>query len=154
MEKNDFLKLVKEILCNHNFTKVKNSYYLNCDENVIAVVGLQKSYYGEYYYIEYGFCVKSTNEFMPYPKIQQSDIRKRIVFNLNGDTPDQVLYESIDPVAFQNVMSNVLENEILPAVGNAKDYIKKNIGRYIPVMKRKAIDELDLNDVIGDITVI
>ncbi len=74
MTKEEFIKVISVQLKKHGFYKKSNHFYLNCENSFVCVIGLDKSNYGPYYYIEYGFAVSTINPKMPWPKFSELNI--------------------------------------------------------------------------------
>ena len=72
MTKQDFLKQIWLFFKQYGFVKHGNHFYLDCENDFVCVAGLYKSNYGNYYYMEYGFAIKSINPRMPCTKFSES----------------------------------------------------------------------------------
>ena len=111
MEKIEFQKLCKNIFKRNGFIARGNNFYFETD-SLFLVFGLQHSFYGSYYYIEYGVAVKATNPYMPWPKYYQVDYgeeRIEFCFDPDGDT-EAVFY---DDAAFNiDKFTEILESSI------------------------------------------
>jgi hypothetical protein len=57
MNKKELAKIIDDVLKPHGFKKKGNYWRLECDE-LIKIVNLQKSQWGDQYYINYGFDIK------------------------------------------------------------------------------------------------
>ena len=84
MNDTEFKKIVQESTSKYGFQYCKKNYYCDLD-NVIIVINLQKSDFNNYYYINYGFCVKDIHNEIQYPKWNECDITSRFVNAMNKD---------------------------------------------------------------------
>lgn len=57
MDKNDILRLIDEIFLPLGFKRKGNNWCFDCDE-LLKIVNLQKSNYGNSFYINYGYVIK------------------------------------------------------------------------------------------------
>jgi len=74
MEKKSFLKYCADTFKANGFERKGNNYYYDNQNGILFVFGLQKSSYGPYYYIEYGFAFRETNKHWPYPHYYELDM--------------------------------------------------------------------------------
>lgn len=74
---------------------------------MVIVFGIQTSRYGEYCYLEYGYCFNSINKNFPYPKFNQlnlncgrvmTDMGNAIVFGKIDENTMDALEETIDGI--------------------------------------------------------
>ena len=82
MTKNEFLKQLSDFFSDKGFICKKMHFYKEITSEVLIVFGLYASKYGEYYYLENGFCFKSISKFLPFPKYNQLNLNcGRIMFD-------------------------------------------------------------------------
>ena len=82
MTKNEFLKQLSDFFSDKGFICKKMHFYKKITSEVLIVFGLYASKYGEYYYLENGFCFKSISKFLPFPKYNQLNLNcGRIMFD-------------------------------------------------------------------------
>ncbi|MBQ6932419.1 MAG: DUF4304 domain-containing protein [Clostridia bacterium] len=74
MEKSTFLQFYENEFSKHGFIKHKKGYYLNGEKEVLCGISLQKSGYGNAYYINYFFCLGDFSNEKDYPLLYDSDI--------------------------------------------------------------------------------
>ena len=74
MKRQEFDSKLTSLFAQRGFICKKKTYYKEISNEVTIVFGLQKSSYGAYYYLEYGFCFGSINQNMPYPKLCQINL--------------------------------------------------------------------------------
>lgn len=104
MKKEEFLKLSSSVFKDFGFTKKGNNFYYDFNDEFLGVFGLQKSAFDAYYYVEFGFAIKSLNPKMPFPKYHEVNLSfGRIEFNFNIDSK-AVYYENLDEKAFKAIL--------------------------------------------------
>jgi hypothetical protein len=64
MQKKDLIKSLDDFIKTYGFKKKGSDWYLSTDE-IIKIISLQKSSYGNYYYLNYGFQIKELLEKHP-----------------------------------------------------------------------------------------
>src|SRR6476646_8612696 len=81
MEKRQFIKYLDTILNPYGFVKKANYWYLN-NKELIKVINVQKSDFGNMYYLNYGFIVSKLAEINPdmhiYNRLGSLDTRENI----------------------------------------------------------------------------
>ena len=121
MEREKLKKTVKEILQNYGFKKIKNSFYFNTKDFLI-VIDLQKSMYDDYYYLNYGFCIESMNDYMPYPKTYQCEINMRGLI----DNDNAIMhYHNVNEDTFIHEFKKAINIEIVPIIKEGKSALAK-----------------------------
>ena len=101
MTKELFLKTIGTLLKKYGFIRKGQHYYLNCENDISCVIGLQKSGFGDYYYMEYGFAIQSLNPKMPYPKFSE--------LNINCG---RIMIGQHEAIHYENICDRDLENEL------------------------------------------
>lgn len=126
MEKKEFVKMLKSFFQQKGFVYNKQHFYFDAQNDIVYVVGIDTVPGRDYVYIEQGFCFKSANINMPYPKFQQTNIRcRRIRSTIEGTFS----YKEYD----ENAVSNIL-TQIEPSIDKAisgTDSIEKIIKEYV-----------------------
>lgn len=84
MDNTEFKMIVRENTSKFGFKYCKKNYYYEAD-NLIVVIGLQKSNFDNSFYINYGFCVKDIHDDLQYPKSNECDITGRFINETNKD---------------------------------------------------------------------
>src|SRR5258708_5882436 len=87
MEIKTFKKNINDVLTLNGFLKNKNYYYIN-SEDIIFVIGLQKSNFSNSYYINIGIIIKKLNPTLENPRDVDGDIRARFSFEEKGKESD------------------------------------------------------------------
>ena len=122
MTKVEFLKQCTTFFSRKKFSCRNNHYYKEVSRDVLIVFGIQMSRYGGYCYLEYGYCFKSINKYLPYPKFNQlnlncgrimTDIGQAIVFERLDENVMGALEKTIDALVDQLInLANLGRNEI------------------------------------------
>ena len=135
MEKKQFKEFCKKEFEARGFKKQKNVFYL-VGHDLLCGVDLQKSDYGEMYYINYFYFIGAFENITDYPPRCESDIEGRIVVMSRRQTfqgkpfmTAQVEYEAYTEDELRPYFDRVFENEILPPVNYGKSFILDNLGK-------------------------
>lgn len=102
METAEFKKIVDEIIISNGMKKRKSFYYLEGNE-LVVVLGLQKSIYSLGYYFNLGYIIKDLND-KQYPMYTDGNVRLRLNFELDG--------KNTDIVSIQDVLKDQLVSEL------------------------------------------
>jgi len=106
-----FKKTVGDFLFGKGFTKKGNFYYLSF-ENLIIVIGFQKSNFSNGYYINIGYVITELNPNLLTPKDVDGDVRARFSIVLNEKKVD--LFD----------LDNLNEDELINAIDdNIRCYV-------------------------------
>ena len=145
MTKQYFLELISKYLKEKNFTKRGNNFYFDFKNDIMLIIGLQKSTYEEYYYFEYGFVFKKINSFMPYPKFHQANIRCGRI-NVNGRTT--IYYQRVSETDLLNALEKVLNRALSngqTGIERIKQYyIQSEKRNYMAIVGQKTLEYLGL----------
>ena len=74
MTKKQFLDEIAAFFCDNGFLRAKDHFYKDLSGDVMLVFGFQQSSYGKYGYMEYGYCFKSINRHLPFPRFNQMNL--------------------------------------------------------------------------------
>jgi hypothetical protein len=107
MEAKTFRKILENCLISEGYIKKGNRFFRESDE-VLIVVGVQKSSYSNELYINVGYLLKSLNEHIEGLNEIQGDIRTRFTTVLSGNLVDTFNPEKINDEA--EMREAVLEN--------------------------------------------
>lgn len=142
MDSSQFQKIFKECIGNIRFQYHKRNYYYN-NEDLVIVINKQKSNFGNYFYINYGFLVKSIHNGLNSPKISDCDIVGRFVYNNQGVERTDFQVEMIQETEFRKCIEDNLAKKIIPVM-NA------GIEKYFELFPRaKNVATLDLKKYLG-----
>ena len=112
MTKKEFIKQLNVYFTKRGFYYRKDHFYKEVYEDVLAVIGLQKSVYGGYGYLEYGYCFKSINDHMPYPMFWELNLR---LFRIMTSKGQAIEYENIDDLFMEDLeqrLDHIINNMI------------------------------------------
>src|SRR6478735_1536469 len=101
-----FKKTVAECLFTKGFSK-HGAYYCLISEEVITVIGFQKSNYSNAYYINLGYVISGLNPVLLTPRDVDGDIRARFSVVSNGKEID--VYE-LDRISESDLVESIKEN--------------------------------------------
>lgn len=134
MTKQEFKTFCKEEFYKRGFKKVKNMYYLDGEEDILCGINLQKSNFGNLYYINVKFFIKGFNEKFPYPTCYDADISGRMSVMSKTETcqgkhfmTGQIEYEEYTPEELREYFEKDFESWILPAVKEGTSFLAKKI---------------------------
>lgn len=123
---NNFKNIIKKILISYGFEEIKNYYYFSNDELMI-VIGLQKSRFSYDYYINYGFSLNRMREKSILPKPNNCDLLARFVIQDELDLRQNPAFdlESITSEELEKIIIENVEKSILPVIKNGiTEYFK------------------------------
>lgn len=134
MTKQEFKTFCKEEFYKRGFKKVKNMYYLDGEKDILCGIDLQKSNFGNVYYINVNFFIKGFNEKVPYPTYYDADIDGRMSAmskkaTCQGKTfmTSQIEYEEYTSIELREYFEKDFESWILPAVKEGTSFLAKKI---------------------------
>ena len=78
MDKNEFKAFCKNEFYKRGYRKIKNMYFLTGNEGVMSSIELQKSNYGEEYYVNFYFYIGNVSSSL-YPTLYEADVYGRII---------------------------------------------------------------------------
>lgn len=133
MDKKAFKEFCRKEFLKRGFKKVKSTYYL-AGKDLLCGIDLQKSNFGNEYYINYFFFLGDYFGSTQYPAYYESDIQGRIVamsktMTYQGShflTP-QIEYEEYTEEELLVYFDNEFETCILPPIYQGKKYILENL---------------------------
>jgi Domain of unknown function (DUF4304) len=118
MELKIFRKIINEAIESKGFSKKRSSYYLYVND-ILIIVGLQKSSYANGYYINIGYLISKLNPSVQKPNYYNGDVRARFTLDVENKKSDFFDLDS-------------LEDE---DIGKLKESIDANINKYVtPVL--------------------
>ena len=120
MTKNDFVKQLTSFFFHKGFSCQNKHYYKEVSSDVILVFGMQTSHYGESCYLEYGYCIKSINRYLPYPKFNQLNLNCGRIMTGMGKA---IAFEKIDETTMGDLLKTIdgIVNDMINLVGLGKD---------------------------------
>lgn len=133
MDKQQFKAFCKNELEARGFRKAKDVFYM-AGQDLLCGITLQKSNYGNAYYINYYYWIGEYHNPLNYPSIQSSDIEGRIKVMSKTQTHQgknfmttQIRYEEYAEAELKPYIATEFETVILPPVGLGKSYILTNL---------------------------
>jgi len=129
MTKQEFKNVTKDCFKNYGFRLKNNHFFLDLDE-LIIVVDLMKSNFGEYYYINFNFRIHALHENEPY--FGGSLIANYKNFELIGDphlhifltTNPELHYEGLSANEYKEALNAFLVRYFGPIKEKGLKYIK------------------------------
>lgn len=133
MDKNEFKCFCKNEFIKRGFVKQKNAFYL-FGRDILCGIDLQKSNYGDVYYINYSFFVGEFLNVTNFPTFYESDIYGRIVVMSKSQTyqgkrflTSQIEYGEYTEDELRSFFDKEFEEKILPPIYLGKKYILDNL---------------------------
>ena len=100
MTKTDFDREMRTIFKELGFLVKNRHFYKDVTDDIMIVFGLQSTVYGGgYSYLNYGYCFKSINKHMPYPKYGCFNIDCRRIGP--NEISDVFVYDELDTFDFE-----------------------------------------------------
>lgn len=134
MDKKQFKEFCKKEFNARGFKKYKNVFYLT-GPDLLCGIDLQKSNYGDVYYVNYYYFIGEFENITDYPTHYESDIQGRIAVMSRKQTfqgkqfmTAQVEYEEYTEEELRPYFDKAFEKEILPPVHYGKTFILDNLG--------------------------
>ncbi|MGG0177710.1 DUF4304 domain-containing protein [Gottfriedia acidiceleris] len=112
MDIKEFKKLVDEALLAKGMKKRRSDYYY-VNEEIISVLGLQKTSYTNGYYLNLGYFIKDLNT-KEFPKYTDGNIRLRFEFKINRKLTDLIDFHNVDKERLIEQFQMNINNYILP----------------------------------------
>lgn len=135
MDKEQFKTFCKKEFELRGFKKIKNVFYF-LGKDVLCGIDLQKSYYGDVYYINYYFFIGDYSNELFYPTYADSDIQGRMHVMSKKQTnhgkhfiTDQIEYIEYAEDDLRSFFENEFTKIILPPVYQGKKYILNNLNK-------------------------
>lgn len=116
MEEREFKNIVGNFLADKGFEKKRNFFYKR-DNNIVYVIGLQKSKYSNGFYLNVGYLIKELHPNDEYPKDVDGDVRIRFSWILPFSKKETDIFEIEGLSADQ---SNIIE-----------EFVSNNVERLI-----------------------
>ena len=143
MDKKQFREFCKNEFKARGFKKQRNVFYLT-GHDLLCGIDLQKSNYGEVYYVNYYYFIGDFENITDYPTHYESDIQGRIVVMSRKQTfqgkhfmTAQVEYEEYTEEELRSFFDKEFEERILPPIHQGKKYILDNLGKLYSLTLHK-----------------
>ena len=135
MDKKQFKEFCKKEFKSHGFRKQRKVFYLS-GHDLLCGIDLQKSNYGEIYYVNYYYFLGDFSNITEYPTHYESDIQGRIIVMSKTQTfqgkhfeTAQVEYEEYTEEELKPFFDMEFKSKILPPIEQGKKYILDNLGK-------------------------
>lgn len=135
MDKKQFKEFCKQEFLRKGFRKVKNTYYL-AGKDLLCGIDLQKSNFGNQYYINFFYCLGDYQNQSVFPTYYDSDIDARIIVMSKTQTYQgkpfltaQIEYEEYTEDELRVFFDKEFEERILPPIQQGKVFILENLGK-------------------------
>ena len=135
MNKVEFKAFCKREFESRGFKKQKNTFYLR-GFDVLCGIDLQKSNYGNTYYVNFWYVLDRNESKANYPTFYDSDIEGRILAMSKTQTVQgkhfltaMIEYEAYTEEELRPYFDKAFAERILPPVLQGKKYILDNIGK-------------------------
>lgn len=138
MTKDDFKKLCWSIFKEYGFRKQKKYFYFEGNSNIECYIDLQKSDYGESFYINCSFCVKNyfagsafvLENIVCFNRIQVMSVSMRD--DAGGCFLTQmIVYKDYTDEEISRYLRQALDEWIMPPLAKGGAYIVENEDKYI-----------------------
>ena len=136
----DFCKKELEL---RGFEKIKKMFYC-LGKDVLCGIELQKSNYGNRYYVNYYFFIGNFNIAIEYPERYDLDVQGRIVVMSKSQTvggkhflTSMIEYEEYTEEELRLYFDKEFEKKIIPPIRQGKTYILENLGKLYSLTLRK-----------------
>ena len=143
MDKNQFKAFCKKEFEARGFKKQKNVFYLT-GHDLLCGIDLQKSNYGDIYYVNYYYFIGEFENGIDYPTPYDSDIEERILAMSKTQTVHgkcfltaMIEYEEYTEEELRPYFDRAFEERILPPVYQGKKYILNNLGKLYSLTLHK-----------------
>ena len=133
MTKQEFLTLCDQVFKKYGFFRKGRHYYLDLGSDISGAILFQASDYGPAYYLNCGFSLKDSNSSLPYPKLTEVNMCRRISVpgkEKLANKPDSyeystemIEYELYDRNEIEDCLKNDLDTWVIPAIKYGMDYI-------------------------------
>lgn len=150
MDKKQFVAFCKREFEARAFIKINKAFYL-VGHDVLCGIDLQKSNYGEVYYINYYYFIGEFENIVNYPTHYESDIQGRIAVISKKQTfqgrrfmTGQIEYKEYTEEELRTCFAKEFEERILPPVHIGKKYILENLGKlyFLTLHKEEVMRKL------------
>ncbi len=143
MDKKEFKAFCQKEFKARGFKKKKNAFYL-AGHDLLCEIDLQKSNFGDEYYINYGYYIGSYTDETNYPSIYDTDIEERIIVMSKKQTikgkcflTGAIEYEEYTEDELRPYFDKEFEERILPPIYQGKKYILDNLGKFYSLTLNK-----------------
>lgn len=133
MDRKQFKELCKNVFNERGFKKQNHAFYLT-GRDLLCGIDLQKSSFGDIYYVNYYYFIGKYENVANYPTHYESDIQGRIAVMSRKQTLQgkqfmtaQIEYEEYSEDELRPFFEKEFEEKILPPIYLGKKYILENL---------------------------
>ena len=157
MDKNQFKSFCKREFEERGFKNIKNIFYL-LGQDLLCGIYLQKSNYGNTYYINYDYFIGIYTNFSVLPTRAESDISGRFLAmskrqTVQGKTfmTTMIEYEEYTEDELRPLFDIEFQEKILPPIYQGKKYIFENLNKlyFLGLNQEEVMFKLQNNTVDG-----
>ena len=150
MNKIEFKQFCKSDFESKGFKKIKNSFYMT-GPDLLCEIHLQKSNYGNIYYVNFCYHIGDFNDLANYPTHHQSDIQGRISVISKNQTyrgkhflTSQIEYEEYSKDELRSFFDKEFKEKILPPITKGKKFILKNLNKlyFLTLNQEEVLNKL------------
>ena len=142
MNKNDFLRLLKKVLEKYNFKKRGSDFYLIGPKDLLVIIHLQKSAYGNIYYLNVCFSLIEYDESNKanIPNWRDTDTYNRVKniseSNYCFDYDNIVVSDDFVVSNLEESIDAAMMEWIIPTLDNGSDYVIENVDFFSDLSNR------------------
>lgn len=144
MDKKQFKEFCWNEFKTRGFKRQKNAFYL-VGRDLLCGIDLQKSNYGEVYYVNFYYFIGDYHNINIYPTHYDSDIQARIVVMSRGRNTikgehfltEMVEYEEYTEDVLKPFFDKEFKERILPPLIQGKRFILENLGKLYGLTLRQ-----------------
>ena len=155
MDKNEFKEFCKKEFYKRGYKKIRKMYYLVGTEGVMSGIDLQKSDFGEEYYVNFYFFIGDFQGVSTslYPTLYESDVYSRILVmsktQRDRHTKECFITSGIEYLEYTEetlrpYFDKAFEELILPPVYQGKQYILENLNKlyWLDIRREEVLKKL------------
>lgn len=150
MDKKTFISFCKTYFVSSGFQKKGNTFYM-LGRDLLCGIVLQKSNFGDSYYINYCFWLEGAFDNLSYPPRHNCDIEGRFRVMSKSMTHQgkpfatpQIKYEDYSEEELRMFFDNEYQNLISPPIKEGKRYIADNLNKlyYLTLNQEEVLRKL------------
>ena len=155
MDKNEFKEFCKKEFYKRGYKKIRKMYYLVGTKGVMSGIDLQKSNFGEIYYVNFYFFIGDFQGVSTslYPTLYESDVYSRILVmsktQRDRHTKECFITSGIEYLEYTEetlrpYFDKDFEERILPPVYQGKQYILENLNKlyWLDIRREEVLKKL------------
>lgn len=143
MDRNEFKAFCKNEFEKRGFKRHKNMFY-RMGYDLLCGVNLQKSNYGDIYYVNFYYFIGEFDGVTIYPTSYESDVEERVLVMSKTSTIQgnhfvtaQIEYKEYTEEELRSYFDKEFEERIVPPILHGKKYIRDNLGKLYSLTLHK-----------------